>query len=402
MSLINKKSFILDEEEEQDLKPYELPTLVITKPEVIPVKKSLTIATVLHPVIVGLIWLISVILMLMGINIGMLKKITPTPKKDIEFVLVDKPGTPRNPNTKNRADINSRSGGINDPKRKVSMPSPAPKKQQKPSAAASSANKIIKKQQQQKQQQAQQAVKKPTQQSKAQAQPVKKAQQQTPVAKPSPAKPAPPTARPSAKPMSTTAPVAKPSTPFTVAAPKGAPVGKTLATGPVGGTSAPTGIAKTGGGASSGGGSGTYAPRPSLSPSVGSGGSGHLARGSSAGGTGNVGNPGGGGGAPGIDALREPDFGPYMRELQRRIKLNWDPPKGNESKTVVLLFKIAKDGRLISSRVHKSSGLPSADQAALKAVELTAPFRPLPADFKGQSIDIQFTFDYRVFGASRY
>jgi len=91
-----------------------------------------------------------------------------------------------------------------------------------------------------------------------------------------------------------------------------------------------------------------------------------------------------------------------MRELQRRIKLNWDPPKGNESKTVVLLFKIAKDGRLLSCKVNRSSGLPSADQAALKAVELTAPFRPLPADFKGQSIDIQFTFDYKVFGASRY
>ena len=68
----------------------------------------------------------------------------------------------------------------------------------------------------------------------------------------------------------------------------------------------------------------------------------------------------------------------------------------------VKLFKIAKDGRLLSCRVHRGSGLPSADQAALKAVELTAPFRPLPADFKGQSIDIQFTFDYRVFGASRY
>ena len=46
----------------------------------------------------------------------------------------------------------------------------------------------------------------------------------------------------------------------------------------------------------------------------------------------------------------------------------------------------------------------SAEQitAALKAVELTAPFRPLPADFKGQNIDIQFTFDYRVFGGTRY
>ena len=44
----------------------------------------------------------------------------------------------------------------------------------------------------------------------------------------------------------------------------------------------------------------------------------------------------------------------------------------------------------------------SREQAALKAVELTAPFRPLPGDFKGQSIDIQFTFDYRVFGGTRY
>ena len=279
--------------------------------------------------------------------------------------------------------MDSRSGGINDPKRKVSMPSPKPQKPQKPSAAAQNAKQIIKKQQQQVQKQVQQP--KPVQQ--------KPAQQKPAVEKPSPAKPAPPTPRPSARPVSAPTPVAKPTTPFTVPVPKAAPIGNTLSTGPVGGTSAPTGIAKSG--TSTGGSSSSaYAPRPSLSPSS-SGGSGQFSRGSSAGGTGNVGNPGGGGGAPGIDALREPDFGPYMRELQRRIKLNWDPPKGNESKTVVLLFKIARDGRLLSC-------LPTADQAALKAVELTAPFRPLPGDFKGQSIDIQFTFDYRVFGASRY
>lgn len=400
MSLISKKSFILDEEENQEREEYILPTLVITKPEVIPVKKSLTIAAALHPAAAALIWLITFILLFLGIDIHRFKKPIITPKKDIEFVLVDKPGTPRDPNTKNRSDISSRSGGINDPTRKVSMPSPAPKKQQKPSAAAANANKLIKKQQQKQQTQ---TVKKPVQQQTPQQVQQPKVQQPTP-AKPAPAKPAPPTARPSAKPMSTTAPAAKPSTPFAIPAPKGAPVGKSLATGPIGGTSAPTGTAKSSSGSSSGGsgGSGAYAPRPSLSPSAGSGGNGQLSRGSNAGGTGNVGNPGGGGGAPGIDALREPDFGPYMRELQRRIKLNWDPPKGNESKTVVLLFKIAKDGRLLSSKVHRSSGLPSADQAALKAVELTAPFRPLPADFKGQSIDIQFTFDYRVFGASRY
>ena len=400
MSLISKKSFILDDEDE-NVKEYNLPSIVTSKPEVIPFQKSLAISTALHPAVVLLIWLITIALALMGINLSLFKKPDVQLKKDIEFVLVDKEATPRNPKTKNRSDMNSRSGGVNDPKRKVSMPSPAPSKPSKPSAAAASANKLIKKQQKQVQQ-AQAHATKPTQQKtqKPSVKPTQKPAQNIAQNRPSPAKPAPPTARPSARPVSSPAPTAKPSSAFTVAVPKGAPVGKTLSTGPIGGTSAHSG-AKSGGSSSGGGSShgSAYAPRPSLSPSAG-GGSGQLGRGS--GGSGNYGNPGGGGGAPGIDALREPDFGPYMRELQRRIKLNWDPPKGNESKRVVLLFKIAKDGRLLSCRVQKSSGMPTADQAALKAVELTAPFRPLPADFKGQSIDIQFTFDYNVFNASRY
>lgn len=394
MSIINRKSFILDEDEEKDIKEYTLPSIVTSKPEVIPIEKSFAISTALHPAAVLLIWLITVALALMGINLNLFKKPQAQLKKDIEFVLVDKEAKPRDPSTKNRSDMNSRSGGINDPKRKVSMPSPAPQKASKPSAAAQSANKLIKQQQKQIQQKPKTQVK--PQPTKTQSKPT---QQQAAQNKPSPAKPTPPTARPSARPVSSPAPTPKPSSAFTVPAPKGAPVGKTLATGPIGGTSAPTG-AKSGSGTQGGSSTGSsYAPRPSLSPSSG-GGSGQLGR--APGGSGNAGNPGGGGGAPGIDALREPDFGPYMRELQRRIKLNWDPPKGNESKRVVLLFKIAKDGRLLSCRVHKSSGMPSADQAALKAVELTAPFRPLPGDFKGQSIDIQFTFDYNVFNASRY
>ena len=392
MTIINKNSFILDEEEDKEKEEYTLPSIVTSKPEVIPIRRSFAISTALHPAAVLLIWLITVALALMGINLSLFKRPQAQLKKDIEFVLVDKEATPRDPNTKNRSDMNSRSGGINDPKRKVSMPSPAPQKASKPSQAAQSANKIIKQQQKQIQKQ----VKQQTQPKKTQ-QPVQ--QKPQPVAKPSPAKPAPPTARPSAKPTSAPAPVAKPSTPFKAPAPKAAPPGKTLSTGPIGGTSAPIGARTASSSTSSGSSGSAYAPRPSLSPSAGSSSS-ALSRGSS--GSGNIGNPGGGGGAPGIDALREPDFGPYMRELQRRIKLNWDPPKGNESKRVILLFKIAKDGRLLSCRVHKSSGMPSADQAALKAVELTAPFRPLPADFKGQSIDIQFTFDYNVFNASRY
>lgn len=101
---------------------------------------------------------------------------------------------------------------------------------------------------------------------------------------------------------------------------------------------------------------------------------------------------------PGIDAIKEPDFGPYMRDLQRRIKRNWNPPKGNESKRVVLLFRVGKDGKLLSYSIHKSSGSTKVDQAALDALKLTSPFRPLPPEFTGDFVDIQFTFDYNVFG----
>jgi TonB family protein len=145
-----------------------------------------------------------------------------------------------------------------------------------------------------------------------------------------------------------------------------------------------------------------YGKYSSIASSTGSGfgsgnGSGH----------GNFSNPnktlasGSGGGHPRIDAVKEPDFGPYMKELQRKIKMNWEPPKGNESKRIVLMFKIAKDGSLLSCSVFQSSGLQNADIAAINAVKLASPFNPLPAEYKGQNVDIQFTFYYNVFGGNR-
>jgi TonB family protein len=178
-----------------------------------------------------------------------------------------------------------------------------------------------------------------------------------------------------------------PSSNFTVPVPK--PGTASYSSGPV----------SSSGSSSSAGSSSGSSAAPALAP-TGSSAAPKLA----SGGTGSAGNPGPGNpsGRPGIDAVKEPDFGPYMRELQRRIKMNWEPPKGNESKRVVLLFKIARDGRLLSCTVYKSSGLPSADKAAINAAQLTAPFKPPPAELKGSSIDIQFTFDYNVFGASGY
>jgi tonB family C-terminal domain len=395
MSLLGKYTDNFIEDDELDEKSGYVTPAVLKDDEDISLKKSIMISAILHPTAIGVWALIVLILSLMGITFKIFEK--PKPKvNDIEFVLVDKEETPINKKTPYRADINSRAGGHHDPKRKVSMPSPSPGA---PKQASKSANKQAAQKPAQQKNPLQKIVKQVTQQAQAPA-PKKSVQQPSsgPI-KPQQAKPAPPTARPSLKPPTTPRPTAKPSSAFTVPVPKGGTGSGRYTTGPISGS----GTSAKGGGAggSSSNGSGKYAPAPSLAPTGGSGSK--LAKGGG-GGTGGYGNPGPGNpnGRPGIDAIREPDFGPYMRELQRRIKMNWDPPKGNESKRVVLLFKIAKDGRLLSCSVFKSSGLPGADKAAINAVQATAPFRPLPAEFKGQSIDIQFTFDYNVFGASGY
>lgn len=106
-------------------------------------------------------------------------------------------------------------------------------------------------------------------------------------------------------------------------------------------------------------------------------------------------------GEPTNEKYTSPDYdlwAPYMRELQRQIRSNWVPPKFDFSARVILVFTIEKDGRLSKSAVYKSSGVAAADEAAIEALKKAAPFKPLPAEFKGNSIDIQFTFDYNVFG----
>lgn len=388
MTILGNINSLIDDDDDdvKEKESYTIPSVLKHPQEGISFKKSLILSTVLHPTALGLIWLIVLILAFMGITLSIFEK--PKPKmNDIEFVLVDKEQMPLNKKTPYRADINSRTGGVRDPKKKVSMPSPSP------------AKKAVQQQSKSGQNAKAPSAKKP----QTQKTPQKKNISEQLTQKAPEARPQPPSTRPSVKPPSVPRPSIKPNPEFAVPVPKTAAAssGKTYSTGPVGSS----GSAKTG---SSGSGK-SYTPVPSLSPSSGgssAGGSGAGSSGSkmskASSGYGNYGNPGGGGGTPGIDAIREPDFGPYMRELQRRIKMNWDPPKGNESKRVVLLFKIARDGRLLSIKVFNSSGLPNADKAALSAVELTAPFKPLPPEYKGSSIDIQFTFDYNVFGATNY
>jgi TonB family protein len=95
-------------------------------------------------------------------------------------------------------------------------------------------------------------------------------------------------------------------------------------------------------------------------------------------------------GRPSSSTVPDVDFGPYMADLQHRIKRAWFPPKGQENKKVVVVFKIHKDGTVSNLRLDHSSGFQGADQAGLEAVEHASPLGPLPAGAK-DDCDIQFT-----------
>ena len=395
MSVIKNDYNIKSDKKAKKNSYYEIPAVIREEKNEITLEKAIIIALILHPAIIAILLLSSFILKLLGIDLDLFKKPELKPK-DIEFVLVEKEAPPINKNTKYRADKNSQAGGKHDPKRPVSLPkAEAPKAAaKKPSAPPAAPQK----------KEAPKKEIKPQVQQKPQTQP----QPQKPaVTKSEPPKPQTPAPKmPAPKPVPTPAapkPALNPQSKFNIPIPPKSNLPQiSQPTAPV--TSAPKSTGQNTGMPGSSGPSPKFSPvtSPATSGRPGVGGTPGRFSNTSGNTQGNVGNPGPGNpkGAPGIDAIKEPDFGPYMKELQRRIKMNWDPPKGNESKRVILLFSIARDGRLLNVKVQRSSGLPAADKAALDAVKLTAPFKPLPPEFKGNSVDIQFTFDYNVFGVS--
>ncbi len=371
----------------------KLPNFFNTTDDIGPYK-GIALSLCVHVFSVFLALIVSAI---MGLVFPHLPK-PDLPVRDVEFKLVQNESKPPiNKNTKIRSDRDSRAGGKHDPKRAISEPSPVKSAPAKPKVAQKQQPKVAKVPQKPIQKPVQKVVQKPVSKSVQKPVVAKK-----PVSKPSPIKApvvAKPQARPSVAPKAPSAPkiASAPKSPFSVpVAPSKAPVGSTYRPPVSSGTS---------GGSTSKGGSASPAPKFSSAGSSSSGGrasssssgSRYASRGSSGGyGSGGNPSPGNPNGAPGIDAIRQPNWGPYMRDLEQRIKRNWSPPKGDSSKRVVITFTIGRDGRLLSRRVTKSSGVPLADRAAMSAIELTAPFRPLPPEFKGQSVPIEFTFDYNV------
>jgi TonB family protein len=85
----------------------------------------------------------------------------------------------------------------------------------------------------------------------------------------------------------------------------------------------------------------------------------------------------------------------YLKELHKRIKRAWSPPKG-ETRTAEILFRIKHNGQLESIKLIQRSGNEESDEAAIGAIAACAPFKPLPDVITNEYLDLEYTFNYTV------
>ncbi|MBD2777330.1 TonB family protein [Iningainema tapete] len=103
-------------------------------------------------------------------------------------------------------------------------------------------------------------------------------------------------------------------------------------------------------------------------------------------------------GTEGVDARQDVDLGPYLRQLQAKVKQQWIPGVTQSSRRTVLHFTILRSGEVKYLEVAQSSGFDFTDEAALGAVQRATPFAPLPTNYPDKYLNIRFTFNINIYG----
>ncbi|HEV2699096.1 MAG TPA: TonB family protein [Terriglobales bacterium] len=97
------------------------------------------------------------------------------------------------------------------------------------------------------------------------------------------------------------------------------------------------------------------------------------------------------------------DFGArfawYVRVVNQKVSENWlkyevDPRVGTANR-VYVTFDIDRSGRPSHVQIEQTSGVPSLDMSAVRALQRIDTFGPLPPDYAGNKVSVEFWFDYK-------
>jgi periplasmic protein TonB len=91
-------------------------------------------------------------------------------------------------------------------------------------------------------------------------------------------------------------------------------------------------------------------------------------------------------------------YGWYVQVIQRKVSDNWlkyeVDPRISSASRVYITFDVARDGHPFNVQVEQSSGIPSLDQSAVRALQRIDTFGTLPPDYSGSKISVEYWFDY--------
>lgn len=87
------------------------------------------------------------------------------------------------------------------------------------------------------------------------------------------------------------------------------------------------------------------------------------------------------------------DFSEYMSNVRSKLQKNWVSPDMLEDGHVRVLFKIDRQGNVISGDILESSGNAIYDESAVDAIHKSEPFGEFPPNSTRQSITINYSFD---------
>jgi len=90
---------------------------------------------------------------------------------------------------------------------------------------------------------------------------------------------------------------------------------------------------------------------------------------------------------------------PYLIQVLALVKRNWyavipESAHLGAQGLVELQFIIDRSGQVPKLVIATPSGSEPLDKAAVAGISASVPFPPLPSDFKGQQIRLQFAFKY--------
>lgn len=87
------------------------------------------------------------------------------------------------------------------------------------------------------------------------------------------------------------------------------------------------------------------------------------------------------------------DFSEYMFNLQNKLKKNWISPDFLEEGHIRVLFKVDREGYVISGDILESSGNPVFDESAINAIHKSEPFGKFPVNSTRETITVNYSFD---------